>query len=641
MNTRAAVARAAYAGLFAIALPALLAAWGVQLDALVTLPAYGSPAFGWPIAVAGLALMLAATRDLWVIGGGLPASPFPPKTFVRAGIYGIVAHPIYVGAVLAAFGVAIATRSGGGLWIVTPTLTLAIVAWVIGFERSATLARFGPQPAPLLSLPPASDEPPAVRERLAFFFVVVLPWVASYLGVELLGVPRDAVSTYTRWDAALPVRPWTEAIYFSTYLLVMLAPFVARTRHDLRRLSLDGIWATLLIVPLYLMLPFVADAKPVTGDGLWSTLLRFERADNASVTAFPAFHVVWAAIAAAAIMRRWRELRWPLVALVAATAVSCVTTGMHSVADVVAGGVAYVAVRQRAWLWNTICVAAEHVANSWREATVGPVRFLNHGVYAATGIVLANGVAVALVGIGQLSWIIGMTLVAIVGAALWAQIVEGSPHLLRPYGYFGSVIATIVFAAVVSAVHGNGWQIVTAFGIGTAFGQPVGRLRCLVQGCCHGSAAGDVPGIRYLHPQSRVVRLSSLGGVPVHPTPLYSGLWTLVVAGLLCRLWSVQAPLSFIVGAYFILVGAGRFVEEHFRGEPQTRVVGGMRMYQWLAIAMLVSGGAITTLHSPPSPTAAGFDPAAIPALLILWLVSYAAYGVDFPGSSRRLSRLA
>jgi len=635
------IARAAYAILFAIVLPALLVVWGVRLDALLPLPVYGSPAIGWPISALGLALMLAATRDLWVIGGGLPASPFPPKTFVRAGVYGIVAHPIYVGAVLAAFGVALATRSGGGLWIVTPTLTLAIVTWVIGFEGAATLARFGPQPAPLLSLPPASDEAPAVRERLAFFFVVVLPWVASYMSVELLGVPRDAVSTYAQWDAALPVIPWTESIYFSTYLLVMLAPFAARTRHDLRRLALDGIWATLLIVPLYLMLPFVAEAKPVTGDGFWPALLQFERADNASVTAVPAFHVVWAAIAAAAIIRRWRALRWPLAALVAATAVSCVTTGMHSVADVVAGGVAYLMVRQRAWLWSALCVATERVANSWRAVIVGPVRFLNHGVYAATGIVIANGVAVALAGVGHLSWIFGMTIVAIVGAALWAQIVEGSPQLLRPYGYFGSVVAALLFALVVSAEHGDGWLIFTAFGIGTAFGQPVGRLRCLVQGCCHGSAAGDVPGIRYTHPQSRVVRLSAFGGVPVHPTPLYSGLWTLVVAGLLCRLWSVRAPLSFIVGTYFILVGAGRFVEEHFRGEPQTRVVGGMRMYQWLAIAMLVAGAAITTLHAPPAPTAAGFDTAALPALLILWLVSYAAYGVDFPGSSRRLARLA
>jgi prolipoprotein diacylglyceryltransferase len=139
---------------------------------------------------------------------------------------------------------------------------------------------------------------------------------------------------------------------------------------------------------------------------------------------------------------------------------------------------------------------------------------------------------------------------------------------------------------------------------------------------------------------SRVVRLSALGGIPVHPTPLYSGLWTLFVAGLLCRLWSVQAPLSFIVGTYFILMGAGRFVEEHFRGEPQTHVVGGMRMYQWLAIVMLVSGAAITTLHAPPAPTVAGFNTAAIPSLIILWLVSYVAYGVDFPGSSRRLARL-
>ena len=55
--------RLAYAALFAIALPVLLIAWGARLDSLISLPVYGSPMIGWPVAIVGVALMLAATKS--------------------------------------------------------------------------------------------------------------------------------------------------------------------------------------------------------------------------------------------------------------------------------------------------------------------------------------------------------------------------------------------------------------------------------------------------------------------------------------------------------------------------------------------------------------------------------------------------
>ncbi len=634
------IARLLYAALFIVVLPALLVAWGARLDTLLSLPAYGSPVMGWPIVAAGVALMLAATRSLWVLGHGLPASPFPPTQFVTRGIYGVVAHPIYIGAIITAVGVSLATQSGGGLWIVTPTLALAIAAWVIGFERDATIARFGAQPAPLLSLPHATNDAPLLRERFAFIGVVLAPWLTGFMAIELLGAGSDGISTYMAWDAALPVIPWTESIYFSTYVIAALAPFIVRTRRQLRELGLDGLWATAIIMPLYLALPLVAVAKPVEGNGFWEEMLRFERAGDAPTTAFPSFHIVWACIAARVWAERFPRWRWPLALLVAATAIACVTTGMHSAADIVAGGVAYVVVIRRTSIWGALCSASEAIANSWREARVGPVRLLSHGAYAAAGATLSVAVAVALAGADHLWWIVAMALVGVGGAGLWAQLVEGSPQLLRPYGYFGSVVAMPLFAIVMTAFGADGWLALAALTTGAAFGQPVGRLRCLVQGCCHGREAIGVPGICYTHPQSRVVRLSPLGGASVHPTPLYSIVWTLLVGALLLRLWSLHAPLSFIGGAYLILVGAGRFVEEHFRGEPQTRVVGGLRMYQWLGIVMIVAGAAVACIATPSAPSAAGLHPSTILPLLGLFLACYAAYGVDSPDSSRRFSRL-
>jgi len=635
------IGRIAYAALFSVVLPVLLLVWGARMDHLLSLPMVGTPVLGWTVAGIGIGLMLSATRSLWVAGGGLPASPFPPSRFVSSGIYGVFAHPIYLGAVLTTLGVSVATQSAGGLWIVTPTLILATCAWVIGYERDATRARFGEGPAPLFSLPTASEEPPTSRQRLTFYLLIPFQWLIAFKATEWLGPGPDIRSTFVRWDADLPVIPWTESIYFFTYVLVFFAPLVIRSRTELRRYAYDALWASRLIVPMYVIFPFTAEPKAVPGEGFWQSMMQLERDHNALVTALPSFHVVWVCIAAGAWARRFPRLKTPMVVLVLLTIVSCVTTGMHSAADVIAGSFAFMVVSNRERLWSALCRGAERLANSWRELRIGPIRFLNHGVYSAAGVTLAVAVGAALTGTVQLWWLAGMALAAIAGAALWAQLVEGSPQLLRPYGYFGSVVAMALFALLVSALNGDGWLVLGALTVGAAFGQPLGRLRCLVQGCCHGREAHGFPGIRYTHPQSRVVRLSTLGGVPLHPTPLYSLVWTLFVGVALCRLWAVHAHLSLIVGAYLILFGAGRFVEEHFRGEPQTRTVDGLRIYQWLAIAMIVAGGLVMSIASSPAPSAVGFDAATLPTLLALFIIAYVSYGMDFPGSSRRFARLA
>jgi protein-S-isoprenylcysteine O-methyltransferase Ste14 len=247
-------ARIAYALLLAVVLPSLLVAWAIRVDAWLALPAHGSTAVGAGVALVGVALMAVASRDLWVHGHGLPASPFPPERLVTRGIYRVIANPIYLGAFLATIGVALATRSAAGLWVVSPVLALSMTAFVLGFERDSTLRRYGALPTPLLRLAEATDARPSAADRVAVYLLVFLPWLVLYMAIESLGVPLGARSAYFSWDWALPVLPWTEAIYAATYPFVVLAPLVASRRDDLRRFALGGLWATALVLPLYLLL---------------------------------------------------------------------------------------------------------------------------------------------------------------------------------------------------------------------------------------------------------------------------------------------------------------------------------------------------------------------------------------------------
>ncbi len=172
--------------------------------------------------------------------------------------------------------------------------------------------------------------------------------------------------------------------------------------------------------------------------------------------------------------------------------------------------------------------------------------------------------------------------------------------------------------------------------------QSLGRLRCLVQGCCHGSEAPEGVGIRYWRSRSRVCTLAGLKGIPLHPTPLYSILGNVVIGVLLIRLWSLGAASGLIAGTYLMLAGVARFVEESYRGEPQTPMVGGLRIYQWMAVLSFACGIALTAIPGGhPSGLEFTVDTRVLLGGALYGLLTGLAMGMDFPGSARRFARLA
>jgi protein-S-isoprenylcysteine O-methyltransferase Ste14 len=643
VSERVRIGPLAYGALFAIGLPAALIAWADGLDRLTSLPALGSPAAGAIVAGLGALLAGAGVVALWRHGAGLPMSPYPPRRHVRASVYAFLRHPIYAGVVLMSIGVALAARSGAGLFIVSPALAAAAAAWVLGYERDATRARF-PEAGrpPVLRLPADEAAAPALSERLSAWLLVLVPWAVLYQAIEMLGAPPGARVAWRSWDARIPVWPWTEAIYALAYPLVLAAPFAAATRRDLRWFMTRGWLATAIILPVYLLFPVIAPARPVVGDGVFQSLMRAERWYDAPITAFPAFHVAWAFVAATVLARRRRGGGRLWYVLAAAISVSCTTTGMHATADVVAGAFAFALVSSAERVWDAIRRMAERLANSWSAVQVGPVRLINHGLYAAAGTWIGMYLIVGHAGAGAAPAAFAAAAAIILGAAAWAQAVEGSPALLRPYGYYGGVLGASAALVVAGAIGADAWRLAAALAIGGSVAQAIGRLRCLVQGCCHGAPCAAWLGIVCTNPNSRVTRLSGLGGRPLHPTPLYAAGWLLLTAAALARLAALGASLQLIAGFYLVLTGIGRFVEEHYRGEPQTARVAGLPVYQWLAIASVVAGGVVSAWPGPrPAPPFAAPSAGALAACTAFAAGAYVAYGVDFPGLQARFSRLA
>lgn len=628
-----ALGQLAYGALFAIVLPLLLAAWAIALDRRIALPAIGTPGIGIAIALIGALISMTAVLALRVKGGGWPMSPYPPQRLVTTGIYALAAHPLYLGSVLIALGVAMTAGSAAGVWIVAPTLAAMCIAFVWGSEAERTESLFGARAHPLVHLADGSDAKPDLTDRVSVCVLALLPWYVVYEAINRLGAWPDAIGVATAWDARIPVVGWTEPIYFLAYPIVIAAPFIAKSRRDLRELTLRAWIATTGSALIYLAVPTSFAKKPVPATP-FASMLEWERAFDAPNTHFPAFHVIWVMLTMDVYARafpRTRMLHWPLVLAIAA---SCVTTGMHAIVDVVAGLVLGSVFLRIDHVWRAIVRANERLAHSWAEWRVGPLRMINHGAYAAMAV--AFGIAFITVLAGDIHRVVLVAVAAIAGAALWAQWVEGSPSLLRPYGYYGALIAAIGTIAIT----GGGWHLLAAYAVAAPLIQAIGRLRCIVQGCCHGRATHGI-GMRVTHPKSRIVSIAHLGGVALHPTALYSIVAGIVIGVLLLRLWIARAPLACIAGAYLILSSLARFVEEHYRGEPQTRVVAGLRLYQWMSIAGVIAGAALTTVPSAPAPPFAGLSGTSALIALAFGVAAYFAYGADFPESNRRFARLS
>jgi len=635
--------RIAYGALFVVVIPLGFICWARVTREAVPLPVPPFPWAGIPVGIFGLGLVAAGMQALVVHGKGLPMNAYPPPLYVAEGVYRFMAHPIYVGFVLLCAGTATATGSASGLWLVTPTAALGATALVAGYERRDLLRRFGRERVrkPLLSLPSAGSGPPTGWDRFSIYVLVFLPWAIAFEAVYLLGIPPDAIDARLAFERQWPVLESTEAIYASVYVFVLITPLVIRTRGSLRRLATEGLLATAVVTLIYLTVPLVAPPRFFVPRTFLGHALVFERSMANTVAAFPAFHVIWSLIAAEAWSRRsrpWGRVGWSWAALIT---VSCITTGMHALVDILAALVAYVAVRNAPRLWELLRRLAEKVANSWREWRIGSIRLINHGFYAAAAAAFGFWFAGTAGGPALLWPLVFIQFCVLLGAGLWAQKLEGSSRLSRPFGYYGGAVGAVAGCLIAGWYDGGTMRLFALLALVAPWVQAIGRLRCLVQGCCHGAEAPAAVGIAYWRSQSRVTALAGLRGVPLHPTPLYSIIANAVIGTLLLRLWVLGAAFGLIAGAYMILAGAARFVEESRRGEPQTPILWRLRLYQWAAVASFALGMVLTAVPGGSAPGLVfSFDIRVFTVGAVLGLITGCAMGVDFPDSDRRFARL-
>lgn len=620
----------AYSLVFTVVLPLFLWWWAIRLSPVVTLPAVQSASGGLIMAALGGGLLLAGMYALWAIGGGLPMNAFPPPRYVQEGVFRYLPHPIYTGFASICWGVSLYAGSSAGFWMVSPVVAAGCAALVWGYENPDLKERFpAAQRSFRLGIPPDEMEAPAWYHRVSVYLVLLSALFIHGIVAWATVTPDRIEWSFLGPGNFLP-ESWNPVLEIAAMVWILLAPLAAKTRQQLRQLYFSALVGGAAMAYIAMVIPTAGSAHWWAGQE--TLLLAF----GASLPV--AWFWVWLACE---VYRKafsaWQPLFYGIAFLLT---LGLTVNSTDPLTNILTGLAALLPGLYYPLIWEYLREQAERVANSWREWQFGPVRVINHGFYVGAASFLGMLLGGVLAGESYVMGTVVFGVIGVVSAGLWGQFVEGSDKLKRPFGYYGSVAGIVIAVFVLHWMGLNVWVMLALFSVFMPWVQAIGRLRCLVNGCCHGAPTSERLGIRYFHPRSRVCFLSHLKGKPLHPTPLYSLLWLALAGGLQLRFWLAGMPPSFIFGMYLVLNGLGRFVEEAYRGEPQTPVFAGLRLYQWAATASVFSGMVLTAIPTGWPALAPGLTWSSVGWGLFMWGFVQFLMGIDFPKSNWRFSRL-
>lgn len=149
----------------------------------------------------------------------------------------------------------------------------------------------------------------------------------------------------------------------------------------------------------------------------------------------------------------------------------------------------------------------------------------------------------------------------------------------------GFIAATLAGFAWASWKRLPSWTLADILAPSIAFGHAIGRIGCLVNGCCYGRQC-DLPwGIRY--PGIHETR-----GVPVHPTQIYEAVLSALIGGVLARGFSRRRFDGQIFAIYLMAYGLARGAVEFFRGDYPDSALYFSRITpaHWISAGLVVLG---------------------------------------------------
>jgi len=152
-------------------------------------------------------------------------------------------------------------------------------------------------------------------------------------------------------------------------------------------------------------------------------------------------------------------------------------------------------------------------------------------------------------------------------------------------------------------------------------GHAFGRIGCFLNGCCFGNRTDAWPGMRFPrvvdetghivgsppflhHLQQGLITASDKLSLPVHPTQLYAVGYNLAIFAFLTWMLRRRRRPGDVAWSYLALYGAARFCNEFLRITEPKSWLGGMTIWQAIALGAVLFGLAMffNSLRKPPVP---------------------------------------
>jgi phosphatidylglycerol:prolipoprotein diacylglycerol transferase len=209
-----------------------------------------------------------------------------------------------------------------------------------------------------------------------------------------------------------------------------------------------------------------------------------------------------------------------------------------------------------------------------------------------------------------------LIIAALVGAKLMLVAVDFNYFMARPEELLSLVRAGGVFYGGLIAAVGVAfwlvrryslplWTTADLFAPGIALGHVIGRLGCLLAGCCYGRPTDVWWAVTFTNP----VAAANVGtplGVPLHPTQLYdAGAELIIMIVLLATERKGRAFAGRTFWLYILLYGVSRFVIEFYRGDERGSVAG-LSTSQFISIIAVPLAIATLVWLRPRTPAKTG-----------------------------------
>jgi len=192
-----------------------------------------------------------------------------------------------------------------------------------------------------------------------------------------------------------------------------------------------------------------------------------------------------------------------------------------------------------------------------------------------------------------------ITLVAAVVGAKFAVVLGDALWPLEPFddweallGSGRSIVGALLFGFIGAEAAkpllrydippNDRFAVIVPFSIG------VGRIGCLIAGCCRGI------------PYDGPFAIAYDDGILRHPAPVYELLFNFAIGVVLVALWRRHILFGRLFALYLVSYGVFRFLVEFIR--ETAKPYAGLSAYQLLCIAMIVAGGIALVARSRSQP---------------------------------------